>query len=354
MKFYSLKVVDVKPETNNCVSVGFEIPDNLKKEFSYIQGQYLTLRFKINGEELRRSYSICTSPGDTTFRIAVKKVKDGRVSTYINEKLKSGDIVETMVPVGNFFTELHQYNKKVYNLFAAGSGITPIISILKTILLTEPQALVNLFYGNTDESSVIFKDEIAELITKYDNRLKVFHVFSRPKKTVDVLCSGRLTKEKVTALTEKNVDLNLNNEFFVCGPNEMMLSAKEALEKLKIPKNKIHLEFFGTPPDVVKDTKNQSMAVPAEVIIICDGEERVVFVEPHQSILEAALDANLDAPFACRAGSCCTCRAKVVEGKVIMDVNYALLDSEVEEGYILTCQSHAVTPTLTVDYDNGK
>ncbi len=354
MKFHSLKVVDVKPETNDCVSVGFEIPDNLKNEFSYIQGQYLTLRFKINGEELRRSYSICTTPKDAALRIAVKKVKDGRVSTYINEKLKSGDVVETMVPVGNFFTELHQYNKKVYNLFAAGSGITPIISILKTILLIESQALVNLFYGNTNEDTVIFKNELDELKSNFDNRLHLFHVFSKPKNGVDPLYSGRLTKEKTILLTEKNIDLNLNNEFFVCGPNEMMLSVKEALEALKIPKNKIHLEFFGTPPDVVKDASSQSLAVPAELTIICDGEERVVFIEPHQSVLEAALDANLDAPFACRAGSCCTCRAKVVEGKVIMDVNYALLDSEVEEGYILTCQSHAITPTLTVDYDNGK
>lgn len=354
MKFYLLKVADVKRETADCVSVGFEVPDKLKKEFSYIQGQYLTLRFTINGEELRRSYSICTSPLEPGLRIAVKKVKDGRVSTYINEKLKAGDTVETMVPVGNFFTDLNKYNKKTYNLFAAGSGITPIISILKTALGTESQSNVNLFYGNSSEDKIIFKNELDELQVKYGERLKLVYLFSRPQKPLDELLTGRMTKEKIKALADNYVNLKLINEFFVCGPNDVMLHTKEALESLSVPKNKIHLEYFGTPPDSEKDKASQSLIVPSEVTIICDGEERVVFLEPHQSVLEAALDANLDAPFACRAGSCCTCRAKVIEGKVIMDVNYALLDSEVDEGYILTCQSHAITPTLTVDYDHGK
>jgi ring-1,2-phenylacetyl-CoA epoxidase subunit PaaE len=354
MKFYSLKITDVKPETTDCVSIGFEVPEQLKKEFSYIQGQYLTLRFRINGEELRRSYSICSSPQEPVLRIAVKKVKDGRVSTYINDKLKAGDVVETMVPVGNFFTDLNKYNKKNYNLFAAGSGITPIISILKTALATESQSRVNLFYGNSNEDRIIFKKELDELQTKYAERLQIFYLFSRPLKPLDELLLGRISKEKIKALAQKYVDMKLINEFFVCGPNDVMTNTKEALELLKVPKNKIHLEYFGTPPDAAKDSANQNLIVPSEVTIICDGDERVVFLEPHQSVLEAAIEANLDAPFACRAGSCCTCRAKIIEGKAIMDVNYALLDSEVEEGYILTCQAHAITPTLTVDYDHGK
>ncbi|MCC6691424.1 MAG: 2Fe-2S iron-sulfur cluster binding domain-containing protein [Bacteroidia bacterium] len=354
MKFYPLKVSDVNPETGDCVSVGFEVPANLKKEFSHIQGQYLSLRFMLNGEELRRSYSICTSPFEPGLRIAVKKVKDGRVSTYINEQLKAGDIVESMVPIGSFFTEVHQYNKKVYNLFAAGSGITPIISILKTMLAGESQSKVNLFYGNSNERKVIFKDELNGLERKYGDRLKIIYLYSQPEQAVDELHKGRLTKEKIKRLTEKYIELNLLNEFFVCGPADVMLNTKEALEDLNVAKNKIHLEYFGTPPDADKNKLNQSLIVPSEVTIICDGDERVVFLEPHQSVLEAALEANLDAPYSCRAGSCCTCRAKVIEGKVIMDVNYALLDSEVEEGYILTCQSHAITPTLTVDYDHGK
>lgn len=353
-KFYTLKVVDVERETADCVSVGFEVPQSLKKEFSYIQGQYLTLRFRINGEDLRRSYSICTSPLEPGLRIAVKKVTDGRVSTYINDKLKAGDMVETMVPVGNFYTDLNKYNKKVYNLFAAGSGITPIISILKTTLASESQSTVNLFYGNSNEDKIIFKKELNNLQATYGERLKIVYLFSRPKNTTSDLHTGRMTKEKIKTLIGNYVNLNLLNEFFVCGPTDVMTNTKEALESLKIPKKNIHLEYFGTPPDAAKDSASQSLIVPAEVTIICDGDERVVFLEPHQSVLEAALEANLDAPFACRAGSCCTCRAKVIEGKVVMDVNYALLDSEVEEGYILTCQSHAITPTLTVDYDQGK
>ena len=338
----------------DCVSVGFEVPDSLKREFSYVQGQYLTLKFRINGEELRRSYSICSAPYESGLRIAVKKVVDGRVSGYITENLKAGDTVETMVPVGNFFTELNKYNKKNYNLYAAGSGITPIISILKTVLNTESQSHVNLFYGNSNEEKVIFQNELTQLQAKFAERLKITYTYSKPLNEVDELLKGRMSREKVLALTKKFVKLDLINEFFICGPNDMMLNAKEALESLNIQKSKIHLEYFGTPPDSAKDLADQSLIVPAEVTIICDGDERVVFLEPHQSVLEAALDANLDAPFACRAGSCCTCRAKITEGKAIMDVNYALLDSEVEEGYILTCQAHAITPTLTVDYDQGK
>jgi ring-1,2-phenylacetyl-CoA epoxidase subunit PaaE len=353
-KFYSLKVTDVKPETDSCVSVGLEVPENLKKEFHYIQGQYLTLRFRMGGDELRRSYSICSSPLEAGLRIAVKKVKEGKISTLINEQLKAGDPVESMVPVGNFYTELKAYNKKSYNLFAAGSGITPVISILKTTLGSETQAQVNLFYGNSDENHIIFKNELDQLKQLYKERLQIHYTFSRPAQKHEALFTGRMSKEKVLDLVKKFVNLSLINEFFICGPADMMAHCREALESLGVLKNKIHYEYFGIVPETAQPTSAQNQAVPAEITIICDGDERVVFIEPHQSVLEAALEANLDAPFACRAGSCCTCRAKLIEGKVMMDVNYALLDSEVEQGYILTCQSHALTPTLTVDYDQGK
>ncbi len=353
-KFYSLKVTDIKPETDSCVSIGFEVPEHLRKEFHYIQGQYLTLRLRISGEELRRSYSICSSPLEAGLRIAVKKVTDGKVSTYINQSLKTGDTVESMVPIGNFYTELKAYNKKIYNLFAAGSGITPVISILKTTLGSETQARVNLFYGNSDENHIIFKSELDQLCALYKERLQIHYSFSRPVHKQDDWVTGRMSKEKVQTLVKKFINLSLINEFFICGPADMMAHCREALESFGILKSKIHLEYFGVVPETSADTKAQNQAVPSEVTIICDGDERVVFLEPHQTVLEAALEANLDAPFACRAGSCCTCRAKLIEGKVMMDVNYALMDSEVEQGYILTCQSHAITPTLTVDYDQGK
>ena len=353
-RFHALKVADVIKETADCVSIGFEIPKELQEEFKFKHGQNITVRFNIGGEELRRSYSICISPFEPGLRVAVKKVKEGRVSTYINEHIKKGDTIDVMPPTGTFTIELHPYNKKTYNLFAAGSGITPIISILKTVLSFESQAKVNLFYGNVNEDSIVFKKEIDELQIKYSGRLSVIHTLDNPKIPREELLTGRITKDKAKKLTARFVDPTQINEFFICGPGEMMANVKDALLESDVPKNKIHLEYFITPPDEGKDAADKSLFVPAEVTIICDGDERVVFVEPHQTLLEAALEANLDAPFACRGGSCCTCRAKLIEGKVLMEVNYALSESEVEEGYILTCQSHCITPTVTFDYDQGK
>jgi ring-1,2-phenylacetyl-CoA epoxidase subunit PaaE len=313
-KFYKLKVTEIKSETSECVSVGFEVPPELKKEFSWLQGQYLTLRFFINGEELRRSYSICSAPSEPGLRIAVKKVKDGRISVHINEQLKAGDSVETMVPVGNFYTDLNPYNKKTYVLFAAGSGITPVISIVKATLNTESQAHVNLFYGNSDEDRIIFKKELDALQEKYNSRLKVIYTFSRPKTKQEDIHVGRMSKGKINALLKTYSDINSISEYFICGPGDMMYNVQETLTSLNVAKSKIHLEFFGVAPETVKESTGQNLAVPAQLTVICDGDEREVFLEPHQTVLEAALEANLDAPFACRAGSCCTCRAKLIEG----------------------------------------
>lgn len=353
-KFHALKVKDVRKETADCVSVAFEIPNELQSQFTFKAGQYLTFKFNINGEELRRSYSVCTAPIDNELRVAIKKVKDGKVSTYVNDKLKVGDVIDTMPPEGKFTPELHPYNKKTYNLFSGGSGITPSMSILKTVLAAESQAYVNLFYGNVNEDSIIFKNELDELRNKYQDRLTIYHTLDNPKEKREELFTGRITKEKTKIFADKFINKNLINECFICGPGEMIQNVKEALEESGIPKNKIHIEYFGTPPEEVKTSGHNSLIVPAELTIICDGDERVVFMEPHQTVLEVALQSNLDAPYACKGGSCCTCRAKVIEGKAIMDVNYALMDDEVADGYILTCQAHAITPTLVVDYDQGK
>lgn len=353
-RFHSLKVKDVRKETADCVSVAFEIPKELQTEFEFKPGQHLTFKFNVNGEELRRSYSICTSPYDKEVRVAIKKVSDGRVSRFVNDNIKVGDVVETMPPAGTFTVEFHPYNKKTYNLFSGGSGITPSMSILKTVLEFESQAIVNLFYGNVNEDTIIFKKELEALKAKYQTRLNIYHTLDAPKEKREELLTGRIDKEKATAFVKKFINTSALNECFICGPGVMIQNVKEALEESGIPKNKIHIEYFGTPPDAATETADKTLFVPAEVTIICDGDERVVFVEPHQTLLEAALEANLDAPFACRGGSCCTCRAKIIEGKVLMDVNYALSESEVEEGYVLTCQSHCITPTVTFDYDQGK
>lgn len=359
-KFYTLTVADVVKETEDAVSIGFNIPAELKDAFRYKQGQYLTLRFNINGQDLRRSYSICTSPvSDNDLRVAVKKVKDGRVSTYINDKVKAGDAIEVMPPMGNFFTELNPSNNKTYVLFAGGSGITPMLSILKTSMDTEPGSSVILFYGNRNEKSIIFRQQIENLENKYSGRLKVYHILEETGSN-DELFKGIMTPEKVKSLIQVYVNKSGKNEFFICGPTGMMMNVEQTLNDLQFPKSSVHLEYFSAPADTSEVVEKQSGAISSNeafkstVTIICDGDEKVVEMGADDVILDKALEANLDAPYACRGGSCCTCRAKVIEGKVEMKINYALLDAEVEEGYILTCQSRPLTPIVIVDYDQGR
>lgn len=352
-KFHSLKVVDVTRETVDAVSVAFEVPQNLKSEYKYKQGQYLTLKLNINGEEVRRSYSICSSPVDENeLRVAIKKVHNGKVSSFINDKTKVGDVIEVMVPMGNFYSEMNASNKKTYVLFGGGSGITPMLSILKTVLASEPNSKVILFYGNNDEASIIFKNQLAELENKNADRLKIYHILNTAPANHPALLQGMMTKEKNILLIENHVNLKLENEFFICGPTPMMDNVMAALNEIKVPENKIHIEYF-TAPVSEENNKPTVSTLSATATIIMDGDERVIELEPNETILEAALRVGLDAPYACQGGSCCTCRALLENGKVDMAVNYALSKSEVERGYILTCQSRATTAAVTVNYDKG-
>jgi ring-1,2-phenylacetyl-CoA epoxidase subunit PaaE len=352
-RFHSLKVIDVTRETADAVSVAFEIPQNLKQDFKYKQGQYLTLKLNINGEEVRRSYSICSCPLDENdLRVAIKKVQNGKVSSYINDKTKAGDVIEVMTPMGNFYSEMNASNKKNYVLFAGGSGITPMLSILKTVLKSEPNSTVTLFYGNNDEASVIFKKQIDELAAANADKLKVYHILNTAPAGHPDLLKGLMTKEKDLALIENYVGLNNDNEFFICGPTPMMDNVMAALKELKVAEQKIHIEYF-TAPVSENDSKPAVSTGAAIATIIMDGDEQTVELQPNETILEAALRVGMDAPYACQGGSCCTCRALIEEGKVDMAVNYALSKSEVERGYILTCQARATTPTVKVNYDKG-
>ncbi|MBL7882646.1 MAG: 2Fe-2S iron-sulfur cluster binding domain-containing protein [Bacteroidia bacterium] len=352
-KFNSLKVVDIVRETADAVSVAFEVPANLKQDYKYIQGQYLTLKLAINGEEVRRSYSICSSPvEENELRVAIKKVLNGKVSSFINDKTKVGDVIEVMTPMGTFYSEMNPANKKNYVLFGGGSGITPMLSILKTVLKSEPHSTVTLFYGNNDEASIIFKKQIDELATANPSRLKVYHVLNTAPAGYSVLLTGLMTKEKDLALIENYVDLKADNEYFICGPTPMMDNAMAALKEIKAPEAKIHIEYF-TAPVNAEEVKAASNSSAAMATIIMDGDEKEVELLPNETILEAALRVGMDAPYACQGGSCCTCRALIEEGKVDMAVNYALSKSEVERGYILTCQSRATTPHVTINYDKG-
>jgi ring-1,2-phenylacetyl-CoA epoxidase subunit PaaE len=356
-KFYKLKVADVRKETKDSVSIAFEVPSDLKEEYSYKQGQYLTLKLHVNGEEIRRSYSLCSSPvTDQHLRVAIKRVKDGKGSNYLNEKVKAGDEMEVMTPMGTFFSELVKGNRKQYVLFAGGSGITPMLSIIKTTLAVEPDSTLVLFYGNLDEESVIFKKEIDEIAGSTD-KLKVHYIFDHPKNDVsDKIYKGIMDSEKVRILCERFVDRNHKTEYFICGPSGMMDSVKNSLDAQKIEKHAIHIEYFTTSLDTAKAAKEATDAktpkLNSTVTVIMDGSETTFdLASDGQSILDAALDHNVDVPFACKGAVCCTCRAKLKEGSVIMEMNYALSDDEVKEGYILTCQSHPVTDRVVVDYD---
>ncbi len=352
-KFNSLKVVDVVREAADAVSVAFEVPANLKQDYKYIQGQYLTLKLTINGEEVRRSYSICSSPvEENELRVAIKKVQNGKVSTYINDKTKVGDVIEVMTPMGTFYSEMNASNKKHYVLFGGGSGITPMLSILKTVLKSELNSTITLFYGNNDEASIIFKKQIDALAASNADRLKVYHILNNAPAGHPALLTGLMTKEKDLSLIENYVGTNLDNEYFICGPTPMMDNVMAALKEIKAPQSKIHIEYFTAPVNAeeVKATANSSAA---KATIIMDGDEKEVELLPNETILEAALRVGMDAPYACQGGSCCTCRALIEEGKVDMAVNYALSKSEVERGYILTCQARATTPHVTVNYDKG-
>ncbi|MDF2436964.1 MAG: phenylacetate-CoA oxygenase/reductase, PaaK subunit [Bacteroidota bacterium] len=353
-RFNSLKVIDVIRETPDAVSVAFEVPSSLKQDYKYKQGQYLTLKFNINGEELRRSYSICSSPvEDNELRVAIKKVKDGRVSTFINDKLKVGDQIEVMTPMGNFFTEMNPSNKKNYILFGGGSGITPMLSILKTVLKSEPNSRVTLLYGNNDESSIIFKKQIELLAVENSDRLNVIHVLNTPPAGHPEMLKGMMTKEKNIELVKNYVNLSEDNEFFICGPGPMMENVVNALKELNIPEPKIHIEYFTTPVSADEIKPSEDVVSGAKAKIILDGDEREIVLEENETILEAAIRVGLDAPYACQGGSCCTCRALLQEGEVDMAVNYALSASEVKQGFILTCQSRPKTSNVVVNYDKG-
>ena len=352
-KFHSLKVKEVRRETDGCVSVAFEVPESLKPEYRFIQGQHLTLKTELEGEEVRRSYSICASPFDDTLRVAIKKLEGGRFSTFANEKLQKGDSLDVMTPMGRFFTDLNPNNEKHYVAFAAGSGITPILSIMKAVLQREPKSEFTLFYGNQRVDTIIFREEIEGLKNEYMGRLSVFHVLSRELQGSE-LFSGRIDAEKCSAFCDKLVSPQQVDEYFLCGPESMIHEIRDTLTAMGVDKSKIHFELFiaGLNGKAQKKQK-ESRSVEASIQITLDGNTfEFPLASGSDTIPEAAQKAGASLPFACKGGVCCTCRAKLLEGEVEMDVNYALEPEEVEAGYILTCQSHPKTDRVVVDFDS--
>ncbi|MDI1355506.1 MAG: FAD-binding oxidoreductase [bacterium] len=350
-RFHTLKIKDIRRETNEAVSIAFEVPPQQQPEYQFKQGQYVTLKLNLGGEELRRSYSLCSSPfAEKELRVAIKEVEGGKVSTFINRELKVGDSMDVMTPMGNFHTVLMGGKSREYVLFAGGSGITPMMSILKSVLYVEKKSKLILFYANKNEDSTIFKSELESIASSNPN-LRVVYVFDQPANKISDLQTGIVSPEKAKALIE-HFGAKKADEYFICGPGPMMENVKATLDALKIKKDKIHIEYFGAVAEAVSKAENAGGNVNAKVKVIQYGVETEFELETGSiSILEAAIEAGVDAPFSCKGAVCCTCRAKVLEGKVKMTANFALTDAEVEEGFILTCQSHPITDTVVIDYD---
>lgn len=355
-KFHPLKVREIIRETPEAVSLGFDVPPELKEDYMYKQGQYLTLRFHIDGEEIRRSYSICSSPFEKDkLEVAIKKVKGGKISNYINDVVKPGDVIEVMVPMGNFHSELIATNKKHYVLFAGGSGITPMMSIMKAVLEAEPHSTITLLYGNNDEQAIIFRKQINDIGARYPNRLRIVHILNAAPENHPPLLQGIMTKEKILDLMKNYVDADLDNEFFICGPGPMMDNVVAALKEKNVSEPRIHIEYFSAPVTaaVLTPTEIPKLAKDANLVIVMDGDEYPTQLLENETVLEAAKRLGLDAPYSCQNGSCSTCRAKLLEGKVHMKVNFALNPKDVASGFILTCQSLPLTDYLVVSYDQA-
>ncbi len=353
-KFYKLPVKKVEKTTEDCALITFQVADEQKEEFAYKQGQYLTLRKEINGEDIRRSYSLCSSPLDNEWQVAVKKVEEGRFSTFANEQLKEGEILEVMPPDGRFFVEVDPFRARNYVAFAAGSGITPILSIIKTHLQTEPQSTFKLFYTNQAVSSIILKEEIEALKNIYLDRFEVFHFLTRERRSAE-LFNGRIDQEKLDVLFKHFINQHETNHYFICGPNEMIFLIRDYLLEKDIAAKKVHFELFNTENIVKKVRKEEIDPSKLSEISIIEGGKTITFSIPQQStnILDAALENRADLPYACKGGMCCTCRAKVIEGKVDMLVNYGLEPEEIENGYVLTCQAIPLTEKVVVDFDTS-
>ncbi len=354
VQFYDLTILKIYKETNNCVVIAFEIPIELAKIFAFTQGQYLTLKTLIDGKEVRRSYSICSAPYENKLCVAIKEVDGGVFSTYANNNLKKGDILQAMPPNGKFNTILNVANKNNYVALASGSGITPIMGIIKTTLATELQSNFTLVYNNSNRNSIIFFEEIEALKNKYMQRFTVIHILSREKTDTDLL-NGRITADKLIAL-QSIINYKNTSAFFICGPEEMIMASKDFLLAQGVATNTIHFELFASSKkyDTTKTITPEAVATApkSNITIIADGRS-LAFTLPYngQNILDAAMQNGADLPYACKGGMCCTCKAKLIKGQVTMDVNYALEKEEIEQGYILTCQAHPTTADVIVDYD---
>ncbi|MGF6233179.1 ring-1,2-phenylacetyl-CoA epoxidase subunit PaaE [Inquilinus ginsengisoli] len=352
-RFHRLTIRDLRRETADAVSIAFDVPGEFDADYRFAPGQYLTLRATIDGEDLRRSYSICSGPDDGELRIAVKRVEGGVFSDWVNRTLTAGDAIEVMTPTGRFGVPCILDRPRIHVGFAAGSGITPVLSILRGVLAREPDSRFFLFYGNRSTAEILFREALEELKDRFLGRLSVFHVLSQEEQDLPIL-SGRLDGDKVRRLLRLVVPAEAVDEVYLCGPEAMSREIAAVLAELGVAPEKVHVELFvsalgGRPrPKPVAPAPD---APSRTAVLTVDGKRREVPVADGESILDAALRAGMDLPYACKGGMCSTCRAKLVEGEAAMDLNYSLEPWELEAGFILTCQSHPKTDRVVVDYD---
>jgi len=355
IKFYPLTVTALQRETRDGVALTLQPADEHKALFHFKPGQYLTFRREIDDEELRRSYSICAAVQDPYLRVGIKKVPDGRFSSWANDAIKVGDVLDAMPPMGTFFVPLDANNRKHYIAFAGGSGITPVLGVIKSTLLTEPHSRFTLFYGNRASSTIMFREELEDLKNEHLGRFQLLHILDREQQDIDML-NGILDRVKCDQLLKQWVNVSDIDTAFICGPEAMMLQAADALQAAGLDKQQIKFELFASqattgrrkaPAQTATKTQNN-----CEALIVVDGRKRNLEIpKGNQTVLDAGLQDGMELPYACKGGVCSTCRALLLEGEVDMDANFALEDYEVERGYILTCQSYPVSDKIVVDYD---
>ena len=355
--FHSLRVKRIEPDTPEAVIVTFEVPPDLREVFGFTQGQYLTLRATVDGQDLRRSYSICAGVDDAELRVGVRKVRGGVFSNWINARLRPGDSVQVMAPQGRFFVPIEPHAKRHHLGVAGGSGITPILSIMKTVLAREPKSRFTLIYGNRSLASTMFKEELEDLKNAYMARLSLQHVFS-DEPTDAPISHGLLDRDKVGEFLRTLVPPAEIDHAYVCGPFQMNDEAQAALLAAGVPEQRVHVERFGVAPteagrvDAVVHEARPGDAERSRVVIVRDGLRREIeFRREQPSILDAAAAAGLEVPFSCTSGVCGTCRAKLIEGEVRMDRNFALDKADLAAGFVLTCQSHPLTERVVLSFD---
>jgi ring-1,2-phenylacetyl-CoA epoxidase subunit PaaE len=351
-RFHPLTIAEIRRETPEAISIRFAVPDDVREDFAFTSGQYLTLRAELDGQEVRRSYSICSGMDESELRVAIKKLDGGLFSSFANARLKAGDTIQVMPPTGRFGLAPDATAERMYVGFAAGSGITPILSIIKTVLAREPRSHFVLFYGNKSSATIMFKDELDDLKDRFVERLSVHHVLSREMQDIDLL-HGRLTGDKVPALIRAAGGIAAVDDVFLCGPLPMIEEVSATLTSLGLPAPRLHREIFttDTPPRPLLRKHAPDAAEEVKLSVKIDGVLHRLAMRKNETVLEAAERHELDLPYSCRGGMCCTCRAKLVEGAGRMDQNFSLEPWEEKAGFVLTCQFRPATETIAVDYD---